>query len=108
MTRSLDVIFKPKSVAIIGASATKGTLGREVFDKLLHVDFNGPVYPVNPKAKYIHSVKAFPRISAIPETVDLAVIIVRKELVLDIVKECAAFGVKGLVILTAGFKETGR
>ncbi len=108
MNQSLDVIFKPKSVAIIGASATRGTLGREVFDKLLHVDFNGPVYPVNPKANYIHSVKAYPRISAIPDKIDLAVIIVRKELVLEIVQECAEFGVKGLVVLTAGFKETGQ
>ena len=107
MTRSLEAIFQPKSVAIIGASTRKGTLGREVFDKLLKGEFNGPAYPVNPKAKYIHSVKAYPRISAIPDQVDLAVIIVRKELVLDIVKECAEFGVKGLVILTAGFKETG-
>jgi len=107
MIQSLDVIFRPKSVAIIGASTRKGTLGREVFDKLLKGEFNGPAYPVNPKAKYIHSVKAYPRISAIPDQVDLAVIIVRKELVLDIVKECAEVSVKGLVILTAGFKETG-
>ena len=107
MTRSLDAIFQPKSVAIIGASTQKGTLGREVFDKLLNSDFNGPVYPVNPKADYIHSVKAYPQISAIPDKVELAVIIVRKELVLDIVKECAEFGVRGLVILSAGFKETG-
>lgn len=108
MSQSLDVIFRPKSVAIIGASTRKGTLGREVFDKLLRGEFNGPVYPVNPKAKYLHSVRAYPRISAIPDQVDLAVIIVRKELVLDIVKECAEFGVKGLVVLTAGFKETGQ
>ena len=108
MIQSLDVIFRPKSVTIIGASTQKGTLGREVFDKLLNSDFNGPVYPVNPKALYIHSVKAYPRISAIPDKVDLAVIIVRKELVLEIVKECAEFGVKGLVVLTAGFKETGQ
>ena len=108
MSQSLDVIFRPKSVAIIGASTRKGTLGREVFDKLLRGEFNGPVYPVNPKAKYLHSVRAYPRISAIPDQVDLAVIIVRKELVPDIVKECAEFGVKGLVVLTAGFKETGQ
>ena len=68
MIQSLDVIFRPKSVAIIGASTQKGTLGREVFDKLLDTGFNGPVYPVNPKAKYIHSVKAYPQISAIPDS----------------------------------------
>ncbi len=107
MNHSLDAIFRPKSVAIIGASTHKGTLGREIFDKLLLSDFNGPVYPVNPKAKYIHSVKAYPRISDIEEQVDLAVIVVRKEFVLEIVQECAAQGVKGVVVITAGFKETG-
>ncbi|MCH8956971.1 CoA-binding protein [candidate division KSB1 bacterium] len=68
MSQSLVVIFRPKSVAIIGASAQKGTLGRGVFDKLLDTGFNGPVYPVNPKAKHIHSVKAYPQISAIPDS----------------------------------------
>lgn len=107
MTHSLDAIFRPKSVAVIGASKQKGTLGREIFDKLLSGEFNGPLYPVNPKAGFIHSVKAYPSVSALPEPVDLAVIVVRKELVLEVVKECARCGVKGVVVITAGFKETG-
>ncbi len=107
MSHSLDAIFRPRSVAIVGASTRKGTLGREIFDKLLSTDFNGPVYPVNPRAEYIHSVKAYPNISAIPEKVELAVIVVPKAHVPGIVKECTECGVKGLVVLTAGFKETG-
>lgn len=107
MKRSLDAIFKPESVAVIGASTQRGTLGREIFDKLLENDFNGPVYPVNPKAEYIHSVKAYPRLSDIPARVELAVIVVRKELVLDVITECARCGVKGVIVITAGFKETG-
>ncbi|MFQ5605024.1 MAG: acetate--CoA ligase family protein [bacterium] len=107
MQNSLDAIFRPKSVAVIGASTHKGALGREIFDKLLQSEFNGPVYPVNPQARYIHSVRAYPRISEIKEPVDLAVIVVPKEFVLDVVKECAEYGVKGLVVITAGFKETG-
>lgn len=107
MSHSLDAIFRPKSVAVVGASTQKGTLGREIFDKLLDSDFNGPVYPVNPKARYIHSVRAYPSLSAIEDPVDLAVIVVRKDLVLNIVREAAKAGVRGIVVITAGFKETG-
>lgn len=107
MSHSLDAIFRPKSVAIIGASSHKGAIGREIFDKMLNYDFSGPVYPVNPKADYIHSVKAYASISQIPGPVDLAIVVVRKELVLGVVQECAQHGVKGLVVITAGFKETG-
>ncbi len=107
MGNSLDAVFRPRSVALVGASTRKGTLGREIFDKLLNTEFNGPVYPVNPKAHYIHSVKAYPSISAIPEQVDLAVIVVPKQFVPDIVRECTGCGVKGIIVLTAGFRETG-
>lgn len=107
MNQSLDAIFRPQSVAVIGASTQRGTLGREIFDKLLGSEFNGPVYPVHPTAQYIHSVKAYPRISQLPAPVDLAVIVVRKDFVLEVVKQCAECGVKGVVVITAGFKETG-
>ena len=107
MSRSLDAIFRPKSVAVIGASTKKGGVGREIFDKLLELDFNGPLYPINPRAGFIHSVKAYPNVSALPETVELAIIVVPKAKVLAIVEECARVGVKGLVVISAGFKETG-
>lgn len=107
MNHSLDAIFRPKSVAVVGASARKGSLGREIFDKLLNTEFNGPLYPVNPNAKYIHSVKAYASISAIHDAVDLAVVVVPKEHVFGVLHECAENGVKGVVVITAGFRETG-
>jgi acetyltransferase len=105
--KSLDVIFKPRSVAVIGASTRPGSLGRNLFDKMLAADFNGPIYPVHPTAKYVHSVKAYPTILEVPGAVDLAVIVVPREQVLPTVEQCAQKGVKGLVVITAGFKETG-
>lgn len=107
MNPALDCILRPKSVAVIGASSSKGALGREIFDKLLKTGFNGPVYPVNPTAQYVHSVKAYSCLSDIPDKVDLAVIVIPKQFVLEVVKECAECGVKGVVVITAGFKETG-
>jgi acetate---CoA ligase (ADP-forming) len=105
--KSLDVIFKPKSVAVVGASTRAGSLGRNLFDKMLAADFNGPIYPVHPTAKYVHSVKAYPTILEVPGPVDLAVIVVPREQVLPAVQQCAQKGVKGLIVITAGFKETG-
>ena len=89
MNSSLDAIFRPKSVAIVGASTKKGAVGREIFDKLLDIDFNGPIYPINPKADFVHSVKAYPSVTDLPEPVDLAVIVVPAKFVLSVVEECA-------------------
>jgi acetyltransferase len=105
--KPLDVIFKPQSVAVIGASTRLGSLGRNLLDKMLAADFNGPIYPVHPTAPFVHSVKAYPGILAVPEPVELAVIVVPREQVLKAVQECAQKGVKGLIVITAGFKETG-
>ncbi|MCI0694206.1 acetate--CoA ligase family protein [candidate division KSB1 bacterium] len=105
--KSLDVIFKPQSVAVVGASTRAGSLGRNLFDKMLAADFNGPIYPVHPTAKYVHSVKAYPTILEVPGPVDLAVIVVPREQVLQTVQQCAQKDVKGLIVITAGFKETG-
>jgi len=73
MSKTLDVIFKAKSVAVIGASTRAGSRGRNLFDKMLAADFNGPIYPVHPTAQYVHSVKAYPTILDVPGPVDLAV-----------------------------------
>ena len=107
MNESLDAIFRPRSVAVVGASATKGGVGREIFDKLLESDFNGPIYPVNPKADFVHSVKAYPSLTDLPEPVDLVVIVVPQRAVLPVLEECAVKGVKGIVVISAGFKEMG-
>lgn len=106
-TPSLDVLFRPRSVAVVGASRERGSIGRELLQNLLAFDFQGPVYPVNPGARAIHGIRCWPSVSEIPDPVDLAVIVVPRQKVLDIVRDCARKGVKGLVIITAGFREVG-
>lgn len=108
MTKAaLDPIFKPRSIAVIGASRSPNTIGHQTLANLVRYGFTGAVYPVNPKADSIHSIKAYPNVSALPGTVDMAVITVPKELVLDVAEECGQQGVRGLVVITAGFKEIG-
>jgi len=103
----LAPLLTPRSVAVVGASRTERTIGHEVVANLTRAGFTGPVYPVNPKAASIRSIRAFPSLSAIPWPVDLAVISVPRDLVLPTVKEAITKGVKALVTITAGFKEVG-
>ncbi len=103
----LDPLLAPRSVAVVGASRAAHTIGHEVVANLIRAGFTGPVYPVNPKATSIRSMRAFPSLTAIPWPVDLAVISVPRDLVLPTVKEAIAKGVKALVTITAGFKEVG-
>jgi acetyltransferase len=105
--KRLDCLFSPRSIAVVGTSRGKGSIGREILHNLVHNGFQGPVYPVNPKADFIHSMKAYPSVKAIPEPVDLAVIVVPKKFVLEIVKECGEKGVRGIVVISAGFREIG-
>lgn len=104
---SLDSIFKPRSIAIIGATPRPGSIGREILNNLFAYEFNGKVFPVNPRHEFIHSTKSYPSVEAIPDPVDLAVIVVPAAHVQRVVEECGRKGVKGLVIITAGFRETG-
>ncbi|MEM7052304.1 MAG: acetate--CoA ligase family protein [Acidobacteriota bacterium] len=103
----MDAIFSPRSVAVIGASRKVGSIGYSLIHNLLLAEFDGPIFPVNPGARSIHSLKAYPSVAAIPDAVDLAIVAVPKELVPTIVDECLAAKVKGLVVITAGFGETG-
>lgn len=107
MTAALDTILKPRSIAVVGASRSPQSIGHEILANLLRHGFTGPVYPVNPKAASVHSIKAYPRIADVPDRVDLAVIVVPRALALDVVEECGAAGVRGLVVITAGFREVG-
>jgi acetyl coenzyme A synthetase (ADP forming)-like protein len=102
-----DAILRPKSIAVIGASRTPNTIGWQILDNLLRFGFNGPLYPVNPKAEVIHSIRAYPTVRAIPDPVDLAIVVVPKHLVQGVAEECGQKGVKGLVVITAGFAEVG-
>lgn len=104
---SLDAIFKPHSIAVVGATPRPGSIGREILNNLFANEFNGKIFPVNPKYEFIHSTKSYPTVSSIPDAVDLAVIVVPAAHVLGVVQDCARKGVKGLVIITAGFREIG-
>ncbi len=103
----LDKIFRPKSIAVIGATSRPGTIGREIVNNLIAYDFKGQVFPVNPKADQIHSIKCYPTILDIPDPVEMAVIVVRKDLVMESIEQCGKKGVGGVVVITAGFKEVG-
>jgi acetyltransferase len=105
--RPLDPIFSPKSVAIIGATENPGSVGRTILDNIVKGGFEGKIYPVNPKRDTVLGIKAYPSITAVPEKADLAVIITPPATVPGIVKDCGAAGVKGVIIISAGFKEIG-
>ena len=101
----LDPIFFPKSIAVIGASRHKGKVGYAILHNLIVNDFQGTIYPVNPNAEFVHSIRAYPSVLDIPGPVDLAILCIPADTVLDAVEECARKGVRGLVVITAGFRE---
>ena len=103
----LDSIFAPKSVAVIGATETPGSVGRTIVWNLLSSTFGGTIYPVNPKRPSILGIKAYPSLSAVPEVVDLIVVVTPATSIPGIIKEAVDIGVKSAVIISAGFKETG-
>jgi len=103
----LDAIFSPKSVAVLGASSVRGKVGHDIFENILLGGYQGTLYPVNPKAKSILCIRAYPTITDIPDKVDLAMIILPPPAALRSVMECVAKGVKGIVIVSAGFREVG-
>ena len=105
---ALDPLFRPRAVAVIGASRDRRTVGGSILHNLLSFEFQGQVFAVNPRAAVVHSLKSYPTVEAIPDPVDLAVIAVPRPLVLDAVESCGRKGVGAVVIITAGFKETGR
>ena len=104
---SLRRVLAPRSVAVIGASRERGTIGAEIFHNLLATGFNGPVYPVNRSAEVVQSVRAYSSVAEISGPVDLAVIVVPAALVIGAARECATKGVLGLVVISAGFAEAG-
>jgi acetyltransferase len=105
--KMLDALFKPRSVAIIGASNNPLSIGHIVIKNLLDHNYKGPIYPINPKAKYIKSFRAYPSISDVPDEVDLVNISIKNTLVPFVLEECGKKGVKFAIVHTAGFKEVG-
>lgn len=102
---ALDSLFAPRSIAVVGATETPRSVGRAVMENLS--SFGGRLFPINPKRKTLFDKPAFPRLSALPEAPDLAVIATPAAAVPGVIAECAVAGVKGAIIISAGFKETG-
>ena len=107
LKEQLDKIMRPKSIAVVGASTKPKTIGSEIMQRLRDYKFTGNIYPVNPKGGIIEGFQAYTSVAEIPGEVDLAVIVVNAKFVLDTIDQCHAKGIKGLCIITAGFKETG-
>ena len=105
--RSLDAIFRPETVAVIGATERAGSVGRTLMRNLISNPFGGTVFPVNPGRSNVLGIKAYPSVAEVPEKVDLAVVVAPAPAVPDVVAECADAGVEGAVIISAGFKEIG-
>ncbi len=104
---SILPLFFPRSIAVIGASTDPRSIGGRLFRNILNGGFTGPLYPVNPKTKVIGSVRTYPAIGEVPDEVDLAYIVVPQSLVIDVAHQCASAGVRGIVVISAGFSETG-
>jgi acetyl coenzyme A synthetase (ADP forming)-like protein len=97
----------PKSVAVVGASRRRGTIGGEILANLAAGGFTGPIYPVNDRADVVQSLAAYRTLGDIPGAVELAVVVVPAEHVVGVARECAAIGVRALLVISAGFAETG-
>ena len=104
---SLGSIFSPRSVAVIGASRKPGTIGRLIFECIMENGFSGVVYPVNPNAEAVRSVKAYDSVLDVPGDVDLAVIVVPARLVVKVADECGRKGVRSVIVISDGFRERG-
>lgn len=104
---SVTPLFFPRAIAVVGASTRPGSIGNTLFQNLLGSGFQGAIYPVNPTARVVNSVRAYASVTEIPDPVDLAFIVVPSHLVLDTARDCATKGVRGLVVISAGFGEVG-
>jgi len=103
----LNAIFEPQSVAVIGATEKEGSVGRTILWNLVSNPFGGTVFPINAKRASVLGIKAYPNLAALPQAVDLAVIVTPAATVPGLITECVEAGVKGAIIISAGFKETG-
>ncbi len=104
---ALDSLLAPKSVAVVGASEREGSVGRTVFWNLISNPFGGTVYPINAKRSNVFGVRAYPTLTSLPEPVETVVIATPAESVPDIAEEAGRQGARGLIVISAGFKEMG-
>jgi len=106
-SEELDELFRPASVAVVGASNKPGKVGTSLFRNILEAGFKGVVYPVNPTSKSVSGVRCYPTIADLPETPDLGVVIVPAAAVSEVVEQFGKAGTRGLVVITSGFREIG-
>ena len=104
----LEAFFNPRSVAVIGASRSKEKLGHGVLANLIEFGYPGQIYPINPKADEILGLKCYPSVLDVPGPIDLAIVVIPAQFVAAVLEECGQKGVKGVVIISAGFREAGR
>ena len=107
MSNPIDNIFYPKSIAVVGASTKKDSLSYGLINNLVYFGYTGCIYPINPKAEVIHNFKVYKSLTEIKDTIDLAVIMVAKNFVLDAIEDCHKKNIHSVVLITAGFRETG-
>jgi len=105
---ALESFFNPKSVAIVGASRQRGKVGYEILSNMVAAGYKGKLFPINPNADTIDSIKCYPDLKSIGQVPDLVIIIVPAGVVLAVMQQCAEIGVKSVIIITAGFREVGR
>ncbi len=104
----LEKIFAPESVAVIGATTRKDSVGDRVFQNMIDAGYSGELYAVNPRYKEVHGKKCYPSIEAIGKPIELAVIVLPAKVVPDVIRQCGENGVRGVVVISAGFREVGR
>ena len=107
LVEQLDSIFYPRAIAVVGVSDDTGKMGHSCVKSLIDAGFKGMVYPVNPSLSTLFGLKVYPSITAIPGKVDLVIIVIPAHLILPVMEECVVKGVKGVIIITSGFKEMG-
>ena len=103
----LDALFKPKSIAVIGASNNPLSIGHIVIQNLVDHNYQGPIYPINPKSPFIKSFKTYPSVADVPDEIDLVNISIKNTLVPAVLEDCGKKGVKHIIINSGGFSETG-
>src|SRR6266568_1464469 len=103
----LGMFFAPKNVAVVGATENPSSVGRTVLWNLISSPFGGAVFPINPKRSSVLGIRAYPNIGSIPEAADLAVIVTPARVVPEVIRDCVAAGVRGAVVISAGFKDIG-
>jgi acyl-CoA synthetase (NDP forming) len=104
---SLSPLFQPHSIAVIGATDKPNRIGYQVVRSLIQGEFNGSIYPINPRLKRLFELTTFPSVEAVPDEIDLAIIILRKDHVLNAVDECGRKGVKAIIVMSSGYSELG-